>query len=291
MTDGRQPDASTAPETTPTRVPWWIGPRVRLSALLVCLAATVVALLGTNTSAFSTAGGSSGGARPGCIPATVPALASVRLDGIKELRADLLRVMRPIGPRYEWGTVAPASVWSDDVPQRLFQSGLTTNRWPGSYEMRAWARDRDGARNRDDVVADVFLFANTSRARRFFDEATSAQCHRDGKAQPASRPPGSRNLVWLNPDGFPQEDVFMLLGPRVYRIGEVRSAHPSVPPSVEQRAGLSAVDALACSLKDAGCDGAGSGGLSSGIHVGKASRKRCQRAIASRNPLRNCPVE
>jgi hypothetical protein len=251
MSDDQPPDASTAPEMSPTRVPWWMGPRVRLSALLVCLAATVVALLGTNTSAFSTGGGSSGGARPGCIPATVPALASVRLDGIKELRADLLRVMTPIGPRYEWGTVSPASAWSDNSPQKLPQSGLTTNRWPGSYEMRAWARDRD------DVVADVFLFADAHQARRFFDRAASVQCHRDGKAQPASQPPQARNLIWVNPEGFTQEDVFVLQGPRVYRIAEVRPERPSVPPSVEQRAGLSAVDALACSLSGAGCDGAG----------------------------------
>jgi hypothetical protein len=259
MTDSRQPDAGPVLETAPTQVPWWIGPRVRLSALLVCLAATVVALLGTNTSAFSTGGGSTGNARPGCIPAAVPALASVRLDGIRELRADLLRVMTPIGPRYEWGTVAPASVWSDGLPQKLFQSGLTTSRWSGSYEMRAWARDRD------DIVADVFLFADTSQARRFFDQATTVQCHRDGKAQSAPRPPGSHNLVWLNPDGFTQEDVFLVRGPRVYRIGEVRPGHPSVPPSVEQQAGLSAVDTLACSLNGAGCSGAGSSRLSTGV--------------------------
>jgi hypothetical protein len=259
MTGSRQPDASPVFGPASTQVPWWIGPRVRLSALLVCLAAAVVALLGTNTSAFSTGGGSSGGARAGCIPAAVPTLASVRLDGIKDLRASLLRVMRPIGSRYEWGTVAPASAWSDNTPQRLFQSGLTVSSWPGSYEMRVWARDRD------DVVADVFLFANISQARRFFDQATSVQCHRDGKAQPASRPPDCRNLVWLNPDGFTQEDVFLLRGPRVYRIGEVRLKRPSVPPSIEQRAGLSAVDALACSLNGAGCGGTGSGRLSPGV--------------------------
>jgi hypothetical protein len=247
MTDDRQADASPDRGASSTQVPWWIGPRIRLSALLVCLAVTIVALLGTKPSAFSTGGGSFGSARPGCIPAAMPALASVGLGGLKELRAGLLRVMRPIGPRYEWGTVAPASVWSDAVPQSPSQSSSTTGRWPGSYEMRVWERDRD------DVVADVFLFADTYQARRFFVQATGVQCHRDGKAQSTSRPPRARNLIWTNPDGFAQEDVLLFRGPRVYRIGEVRPERRLVPPSVEQRAGLLAVNALACSLNGAGC--------------------------------------
>jgi len=159
-------------------------------------------------------------------------------------------VMAPLSrSRYEWGTVPPEVVWTDNSPQSIGASeadGL----WPASYEMRSWVTDPLLAPERDDIAADVFLFADSAHARRFFAEATASRCHRDSTEQPASEPPQARNLIWVNPDGPTEEDVFLLRGPLVYRIVDVR---PTTRFRAEQQPGVSRVNALACALADADC--------------------------------------
>ena len=114
--------------------------------------------------------------------------------------------------------------------------------------MRVWAP------NGDDVVADVFLFAGNHDAAAFFSRAASVRCHRAATARAAARPPRARNLIWTNPDGPTQQDLFLLRGPLVYRIAAVRSGRGhGHPPSVEREIAVSSIDALACELPDAGC--------------------------------------
>jgi len=123
--------------------------------------------------------------------------------------------------------------------------------WPGGYEMRWWAN-----RNHDDVGADAFLFASTRRAHSFLAQASDPACHRLGAQPPApSWPAGARNLVWINPDGVLQHDVFLLRGQVVYRIADVRAGPPSSirPSAAPGQAGVAIVDALACALPYSGC--------------------------------------
>ncbi|HWW90196.1 MAG TPA: hypothetical protein VNY35_05380 [Solirubrobacteraceae bacterium] len=220
--------------------------RTRLLLLLACLSVAVVALLQPRTGVFSS--GSSKDGRPACIP-PVAQLARVNLGQVGRLRASLLAVMAPLARRrYAWGTVPATVAWTDNSPESLRSSRGRDGLWEASYEMRTWAR------NGDDIGADVFLFANAPQARSFLDMAASIRCHRAGTERYGSRPPGARELVWVNPDGPVQEDVFLLRGRRVYRIALV------VPRRVQrqlskgaQPLGIAALNALACRLPDAGC--------------------------------------
>ncbi len=251
MTYGRRRhDASESARTAPALVPWWLGRRVRLPVLLVCLGIAVFALLGSHNSILSRGSGSSAASPDWCVPVTPPPLRNVPWRQVEDLRASLLPVMAPLArSRYAWGIVSAEDVWTVNSPQSIRSSEMD-GLWPASYEMRSWAIDPQLAPEQDDIVADVFLFAASGQARRFFAEATGTRCHRDGTERPASQPPQARNLTWVNPDGPTQEDVFLLRGPRVYRIGDVR---PRTHSSAEQRPGVSRINALACALPGANC--------------------------------------
>jgi hypothetical protein len=172
---------------------------------------------------------------------------------VMALRRSLLPLIEPLSRRrYAWGTPSPDVAWTDDAPAGLGSSRSSGGRWPASYEMRVWVA------NRDDVAVDVFLFATERQAAAYFAEATSPRCHLAAREVPASSPPRGRNLIWTNPDGPTQQDLFLLRGPRVYRIADVRAlrGHPR-PASVETGIGVHVANTLGCALKDAGCFVAG----------------------------------
>lgn len=220
---------------------------MRLSILLCCLGLAIAALLSSHAEVLST--GAPAGAPTGwCVPQQIPSPTSVDLAGLRALRKSLLGVMRPIGPRYAWGTIGSANMWTDNAPLRI----LTTSdgRWPATYEMRSWAVSRDN------VAASVLMFSSAGQARTLFEAAAGTRCRRAAKATLAASPPGARDLVWVNPDGPTEEDVLLLRGERVYRIADVGPGanHAS---AVKRRRGLRIVSRLACSLPAAGCTGSG----------------------------------
>jgi hypothetical protein len=187
-----------------------------------------------------------------CVPGQPPELASVDAEQLLELRSSVETALRPAhGSGYAWGTIAPTDAWTDNPPL----SYSTGDRWPGGFEIRQWAPDPQwGASYRDDIVGDVFLFTTSNRASRFFAEATSVRCHRSGSERFLARPPGARNLNWVNPDNATQEDIFLLRGRLVYRIDDVRPQNEEPRPSrAEKRVGVATVDVLACHLPGAGC--------------------------------------
>jgi len=246
-------------------VAWWAGQGVRLAVLLVCLAAATVLLLGTRTSLLSVAETSGGADMEGastsatsCAPPRLPAPAGAGLEELVALRAGLLRVFARYGGRgYAAGIVTPGDMWSDDLPLRLRSSRLADGLWPAGYEMRWWARNYD-------VGADVLVFGGSRQAQQLFDNAASTDCHRDGVLWPALLPPGARNLAWVNPDRARQSDVFLLRGPRVYRIAAVRlEGAPAETAQTERWIGARLVDALACVLPEAQCRASGAVG---GVH-------------------------
>jgi hypothetical protein len=227
--------------------------RSGLSILLVCLCVAVLGLAVTRTGVFGAvtgSGGASGASLVSCVrDPHSPSVVSVDFRQLLVLSESLLKVRRWVAGRwYESGTVSAESVWSDQQPQRLIDS-VSHGRSPGGYEMRWWAND-----NRDDVVADVFLFAGPSQARRFFQDAAAVTCHNSATQPPAHWPSGARNLVWINPDGALQYDVFLRRGRAVFRIVDVPAGSNGGRPSDKPgQVGVAVVDDLACALFYANC--------------------------------------
>lgn len=219
--------------------------------LLGLLAALVVYVLATRTEALDTAAGTTAGVGAGtavgCRAQSTPSVETVSSATLRGLREDLRGVMFDRGRRlYEQGVVASSYAWSDDEPGKRM-SLPPGPRDPGGYELRWWAADGD------DVVADVFVFAGTGQAHDFFEQASSTRCRPSSVALTASSPPGGRDLAWRNPDRFAQEDVYLLRGPRVYRVSVVRAgAGPSITPA-DRSSALSLVNGLACALPGAAC--------------------------------------
>jgi hypothetical protein len=114
--------------------------------------------------------------------------------------------------------------------------------------MRWWIR------NRDDVVADAWVFTDIGQAHDFFARASSAKCRTASTAVAASFPPGGRDVEWRNPDGFVQQDLYLLRGRRVYRVSVVKSGAGSSATAADRIAAFSMVNHLACALPGAGCD-------------------------------------
>ncbi len=117
--------------------------------------------------------------------------------------------------------------------------------------MRAWSADPEVKRRYDDVVADVFEFADPGNAQKFFEEAANVHCRHQAGALLSASPPGASDLVWLNPDNATQYDVFLRRGALVYRLAEVRIK--VLTPKREERVMFARVNRLACGLPHAGC--------------------------------------
>jgi uncharacterized RDD family membrane protein YckC len=236
------------PGGKPLATPRWMLPAATLVATLVSVALilTAVRLASPHKSpgAEARAAGAQG-APSWCVPDALPMPVRVDLQELRRLRRSLLDVVAYVGsPRYAWGVVGAENMWSDDSPQRLIASRSANGLYPAGYETRQWAA------NGDDVVTDVLLFADARTASSFFAEAAGAHCRRGAARRTVAAPGRAANLTWVNPDGFRQEDVFLLRDRRVYRIADVRARGAE---GAEQQAGLRVVDTLACLLPQAGC--------------------------------------
>lgn len=114
--------------------------------------------------------------------------------------------------------------------------------------MRWWMR------NRDDLVANAWVFADTGQAHDFFKRASSAKCRTASTAVAASFPPGGRDLEWSNPENVVQDDLFLLRGRRVYRVSVAVAGIDGSATAADRKAAFSLVNGLACALPGAGCD-------------------------------------
>jgi hypothetical protein len=240
------------------KLPWWTGRKVRFAALLVCLTALVVYALSMHDGGVLGSGAnpssspSSGEWAPGCPARKAPAVASVSSRRLAVLRDEARKVFHGgYGRLYALGGITSEDAWSDESPQEGAASLPEGVHVPGAYELRWWAP------NGDDIVADVFMFAQTRQARQFFELAASADCRPKGAQMPVSSPRDARDLVWLNPDRVVQQDVYLLRGNRVYRVGDVRAAGSRIVPHADQRIAFSIVNGLACALPEAGCGAGG----------------------------------
>jgi hypothetical protein len=225
------------------------GP-VRLTLLLGLLTLLAVYAMAARTSVFGTTGATAGrdpGLAADCPSQSVPSVELVNRATLRGLREDLRGVMFGRERRlYEYGLAAPGDAWSDAEPGKhlVLPPGSSD---PGGYELRWWAAGNN------DVVADVFVFAGTNRARAFFERASSARCRMASMTLAAPFPPGGRDLVWRNPDSFPQEDIYLLRDQRVYRIAVVLAGAGSTSTATSRKIAFSLVNELACALPEAGC--------------------------------------
>jgi hypothetical protein len=206
--------------------------------------------LATRTSVFGTTGavaGGDAGLATNCPSQSVPSVEIVNRATLRGLREDLRGVMSGRERRlYEQGVATSSDAWSDSEPGKptALPAGAHD---PGGYEMRWWSAGKD------DVVADVFVFAGPNQARAFFERASSTRCRTASTTLAASSPPGGRNLVWRNPDNFTQEDVYLLRGRRVYRVAVVLARAGNASTAESRKTGFSLVNELACTLPEAAC--------------------------------------
>jgi hypothetical protein len=222
--------------------------RVRLVLLLALLASLVVYLVVSSTGALGLSGGGGDKVILGdCPVAGAPSAVGLSRSRLAGLRRDIRRVVsfeRGLRP-YELGLSNSISAWSDSEPG-------TSSVLPhdpsnqGGYEMRWWLR------NRDDLVADAWVFADTGQAQGFFKRASSAKCRTASTAVAASFPTAGRDLEWRNPESVVQDDLFLLRGRRVYRVS-VAGIDGSAT-AVDRKAAFSLVNELACALPRSGCD-------------------------------------
>lgn len=174
-------------------------------------------------------------------------VAPQKLGGLREAVARVLPDR--LGRLYEEGAVTGQTAWSDDQPQPPTVS--PGERRPAGYEMRWWAPDGN------DVVADVYEFADADAARRFLELAGSGQCRQKAREQPSERPPRARNVSWVNPDGVTEVDLYMARGARVYRVADAPAVSATSGPQLSRA--LYTIDLLACLLPEAGCQTASTG--------------------------------
>ncbi len=239
------------PQHAPTSG-FWANAWCRSGVLLVALGASVLAVPGMRTTVLglNNGGGQAGAFGIGCPGYGAPEVASVSSSDLAQLGDGLSRVLTPgAGQLYEQGIVAANSVWSDNSPMPFRPVSSLSTPQPAGYEMRWWARSRD------DIVADVYEFATPRQAQTFLRRATDVHCRQDGAMHAASFPPQARNLRWVNPDSFIEEDVLFTRGRRVYRVVDVRpeQRHPVRAPRTERDIATSTVDTLACALPIALC--------------------------------------
>jgi hypothetical protein len=232
----------------------WIGnDRVRLGLLLLILVA-LAAYAGASWRGLFTDGGEFA-AGANCPAAEARGAAMVSRAELADLREGIQRVVffdRRLRP-YEEGVVAPIVAWSDAEPGA--RGSLPAGESMGGYEMRWWMPSGD------DVVADGFVFAGRDEARAFFAVASEVACRPNANALKATLPPGGRNLSWRNPDGFMQEDLFLLRGRRVYRVAVVRPGSARRSGRLAEGRAFGLVGLLACALPRARCPGGRTGAL------------------------------
>lgn len=232
------------------KIAWLRDERVRLIALLLILAVLGAYAATSRTGIFNFTDGpiASREAVESCPPRKTPAVEAIPSARLLRLREGLHRVVFfASGLRlYESGLVASGAAWSDSEP--VIQKSLPPNsREPGGYELRWWTPSGD------DLVADVMVFADSTQARAFFKLASRSECRQDSAAFAAAFPPGGRNLEWRNPDGFAQEDLYMLRDRRVYRVAVVKAGARGRISVGARDAAFSMVNGLACALPDAAC--------------------------------------
>jgi hypothetical protein len=188
-----------------------------------------------------------GGSRARCPSELGSEVAMVPASELGPLRERVARVLPGrIGRLYEEGTIVARNAWSDNEPLAPGLSPIAPR--PAGYEMRWWSPSGD------DIVADVWQFADAAGAGVFIQRALSTRCRRAAAQVPLSHPLQAGNLTWVNPDAVAEADVFLQRGALVYRVADVpRGASDAPLPARRLARALYTIDALVCLIPHAGC--------------------------------------
>lgn len=180
---------------------------------------------------------------PACAAAEAPPpLADASSGEIAKLRADLAeRVAHSDQPDvYEEGLADARVAWSDGYPSDKLNWD-PDGTMPAGYEIRWWSPVANHA-------LDVWVFADDADARAYFRSAAGGDCRPQASARWTPQPAGGRNLVWLNPEGVMQEDLFLRRGRRVYRLALVRKLAGARMTAAARRDNIARLNRLGCAL-------------------------------------------
>lgn len=140
------------------------------------------------------------------------------------------------------GLQVPDAAWTDGYPTQQDSPDPNITPARAGYEIRWWSLTRDHQ------VADLFVFPTAHDAARYVRQAASATCRQVADSYPIAQPRGGRALVWQNPEGYRQADVFFSRANRAYRITDVPADSGQSTPQL-----IKAPQQLACQLSDAIC--------------------------------------
>lgn len=223
------------------QAPWWARAPVRLAFLLVVLA---------GVSAYGVpriiANASAGTSPPGCPFAVSPLVKESIPDVEGAAYYDRLFALLGRGRLDAWGLQEPDAAWADTPPRDVRLPHLL--RVDAGIEMRWWS---DAGNH---LGASLFVFPNDRSAAEYVSDAASALCRFDAIAAAVSRPSGARAVIWENPEGWLQTDVYFARGVNVYRLAAVAQGPRGERPQTADFGQLVRVpENLACALANADC--------------------------------------
>jgi hypothetical protein len=227
--------------------PWWGSAPARLVVLLALLA--VVAAYGAHRLLGGDPGRASA-ASATCFSTSAHPLARWSAAKVEHTVAGAgLRWLVGAGRLDMEGLQDPMSAWSDQYPSDASPHDPFLVPALAGYEIRWWSPQ--GVHE----SADLFVFATDRQAARYVREATSPRCRHSGAiSDPLAEPPGAVSLVWDNPLGFLQADLFFARGNRAYRVSLVDPGPTGqVPGEADASRLLGTPQENACQLSDAGC--------------------------------------
>jgi hypothetical protein len=147
------------------------------------------------------------------------------------------------------GPQDPMAAWSDQYPSGASPHDPFLVPALAGYEIRWWSREKVHE------AADLFVFPSAGEASRYVHRATSTRCRHSGAiSYPITEPAGAASMVWDNPLGYLQADVYFARGNRVYRVVVVPPGPTDqLPSEIDGRRLLRTPEQTACRLSDAGC--------------------------------------
>ena len=240
-------------EERPDRAtPWWSRAAIRLALLLGVLA--VVAAFGAHKWLKGGPGRASASASAStsasCYAISAHPLARWPAGKVDHaVAAAGLRWLVGAGRLDIEGPQDPMAAWSDQYPSDVSPHDPFLIPALAGYEIRWWSPEGlHGA-------ADLFVFASAGQAARYVRQATSPRCRHSGViSHPVAEPAGAVSLVWDNPLGYLQADLFFARGNRAYRVGVVPPGSAGEPPDeVDASRLLKTPQENACQLSGAAC--------------------------------------
>jgi hypothetical protein len=210
----------------------------------------VRAMIGHAAGADSLLTGEAGRAAAICFPSPAHPPARWSPAEVEHLVAGVgIRPLAGAGRLDIEGPQDPMSAWSDQYPSDASPRDPFLVPALAGYEVRWWSPVgvHEGA--------DLFVFATAADAARYVRRATSTRCRHAGAiSHPVSAPTGAVSLVWDNPLGDLQGDVFFARGRRVYRVSSVPPGPADQRPrDVDVARLLETPEQIACELTDAAC--------------------------------------